>query len=85
MPRPELPIEGLDGRARSFGILSSSLRLRAVWPRSPLRWRPDCRRTTPRSAWCGSSTPADRPRQSDRVVGELVNGSRRSLAASQNR
>ena len=34
-----------------------TLQLHVAWPRSALRWRLDSRGTTPRSAWCGSSTP----------------------------
>ena len=64
------------------GFSAPSLRLPAVWPRSPLRWRPDWRRTTPRSAWCGSSTPAGRLR---RAIGSSASWSTdhgRSVVAS---
>ena len=65
------------------GSSARSPRRRAVWPRSPLRWPPGWRPTTLTSASCGSSTTAcPQASQSDRVVGELVNGSRHSLSAS---
>jgi glycosyltransferase involved in cell wall biosynthesis len=79
---PNLPIEGLDGRARSFGILSS-------FPPTA------CGLATFTAALAtglaandtqvgvvrvvDTEGPASR---SDRVAGELVNGSRRSLVAS---
>jgi polysaccharide biosynthesis protein PslF len=79
---PNLPIEGLDGRARSFGILSS-------FPPTA------CGLATFTAALATGLTANDTEvgvvrvvdaggqiSQSDRVAGELVNGSRRSVIAS---
>ena len=79
---PNLPIEGLDGRARSFGILSS-------FPPTA------CGLATFTAALATGLAANDTQvgvvrvvdtegpaSQSDRVAGELVNGSRRSLVAS---
>jgi glycosyltransferase involved in cell wall biosynthesis len=79
---PNLPIEGLDGRARSFGILSS-------FPPTA------CGLATFTAALATGLSANDTQvgvvrvvdtdggaSQSDRVAGELVNGSRRSLVAS---
>jgi polysaccharide biosynthesis protein PslF len=80
---PNLPIEGLDGRARSFGVLSS-------FPPTA------CGLATFTAALASGLAANDievgvvrvvddgcaPTRQSDRVVGELVNGSRHSLVAS---
>ena len=64
------------------GFSAPSLRPRAVWPRSPLLWRPDWRRTTPRSASCGSSTPADRLRRAIVSSANWSTDRARSLIAS---
>ena len=80
---PNLPIEGPDGRARSFGILSSfpptacGLATFTAALAAGLAAHNDAR-----SASYGSSTPTGQTSQSDRVAGELVNGSRRSVIAS---
>jgi glycosyltransferase involved in cell wall biosynthesis len=80
---PKLPIEGLDGRAPSFGILSS-------FPPTA------CGLATFTAALASGLAANDaevgvvqvvddacgQTSQSDRVVGVLVNGSRRSLSAS---
>ena len=79
---PNLPVEGLDGRARSFGILSS-------FPPTA------CGLATFTAALATGLAANDTQvgvvrvvdtegpaSQSDRVAGELVNGSRRSLVAS---
>jgi polysaccharide biosynthesis protein PslF len=79
---PNLPIEGLDGRASSFGILSS-------FPPTA------CGLATFTAALATGLAANDTQvgvvrvvdtegpaSQSDRVAGELVNGSRRSLVAS---
>lgn len=79
---PNLPIEGLGGRARSFGILSS-------FPPTA------CGLATFTAALATGLAANDTQvgvvrvvdaegpaSQSDRVAGELVNGSRRSLVAS---
>ena len=79
---PNLPIEGLDGRARSFGILSS--------------FPPTACGLATFSAALATGLAANDTQvgvvrvvdtegpasQSDRVAGELVNGSRRSVVAS---
>jgi glycosyltransferase involved in cell wall biosynthesis len=77
-----MPIEGFDGRARSFGILSS-------FPPTP------CGLATFTAALATGLAANDaevgvvrvvdaggQASQSDRVVGELVNGSRHSVVAS---
>ncbi len=80
---PDLPIEGLDGRARSFGILSS-------FPPTA------CGLATFTAALASGLAANDsevgvvrvvddagvQNPQSERVVGNLVNGSRHSLVAS---
>jgi glycosyltransferase involved in cell wall biosynthesis len=79
---PNFPIEGLDGRARSFGILSS-------FPPTA------CGLATFTAALATGLSANDthvgvvrvvdtdgEASQSDRVAGELVNGSRRSIVAS---
>ena len=79
---PNLPIEGLDGRARSFGILSSfpptacGLATFTAALASGLAAN-DAEVGVVRVVDTGGQTS-----QSDRVIGELVNGSRRSLVAS---
>ncbi len=78
----DLPMEGLDCRGRSFGILSS-------YPPTA------CGLATFTAALASGMSEHDidvgvvrvvdvggQPSQGDRVIGELVNGSRRSLVAS---
>jgi polysaccharide biosynthesis protein PslF len=79
---PNLTINGLDGRARSFGILSSfpptacGLATFTAALASGLATH-DTRAGVVRVVDAGGQTS-----QSERVVGELVNGSRRSLATT---
>ena len=79
---PNMPVEGLAGRARSLGILSSfpptacglatfSAALAAGLTEN------DTQVGVVRVVDTGSQTS-----QSNRVIGELVNGSRRSVIAS---
>ena len=64
------------------GFSAPTPRQRAVSRRSLPHWRREWAHTAPRSASYASSTPLDRAPQDDRVVGELVNGSPRSVAAA---
>ena len=79
---PNLPVEGLDGRARSFGILSSfpptacGLATFTAALATGLAAN-DTEVGVVRVVDAGGQTS-----QSDRVAGELVNGSRRSVVAS---
>ena len=79
---PNLPIDGLDGRARSFGILSS-------YPPTACGLATFTAALASGLAANGAEVgvvrvvddAADQTSPSDRVVGELVNGSRHSLNA----
>ena len=79
---PNLPVEGLDGRGRSFGILSSfpptacGLATFTAALATGLADN-DAEVGVVRVVDAGGQTS-----QSDRVAGELVNGSRRSVVAS---
>jgi glycosyltransferase involved in cell wall biosynthesis len=79
---PNLPVEGLDGRARSFGILSSypptacGLATFTAALATGLASH-DTEVGVVRVVEAGSQIE-----QSDRVIGEVVNGSKRSLVAA---
>jgi polysaccharide biosynthesis protein PslF len=79
---PNFPVEGLDGRARSFGILSSFPPTACGLATFTAALATGLAAHTTQVGVVQVVDAGGQGSQSDRVIGELVNGSRRSVVAS---